>query len=178
MATFRKKALGIGSAGIIAASAIATPFIGGWEGLSLKAYLDPIGIPTICRGETKDVYIGQVKTLQECDDMTKARVREFTAQVAEAITVPVPETRLAAFTSFAYNAGINAFRGSSMLKKLNAGDAIGACNGLTSWVCVTVKPGKGVSEGVCTTSRRDKKPLRGLVKRRAAERELCLQGEI
>jgi lysozyme len=151
---FNKRLLGGALVGVVA---IAGPFIQGWEGRSLTAYLDPVGIATICDGETEGVYLGQVKTHQECDEMTKRRITEFAEQVDDLVKVKMPESRHAALTSFAYNVGITNFKRSTLLRKLNAGDTVGACNELSRWVYA-----KGVK-------------LRGLVRRREAERELCLQ---
>jgi lysozyme len=60
--------------------------------------------------------------------------------------------------SFAYNVGGGNYCGSTLVRKLNAGDTAGACNELTRWTRA-----KGIV-------------LPGLVKRREAERQLCLQG--
>jgi lysozyme len=90
--------------------------------------------------------------------MLEARVGEFAAQVQSSIANPQPDTRIAALTSFAYNVGIDNFRKSTLLRKLNAGDIVGACNELPRW-----NKAKG-------------QVLPGLVKRREAERQLCLKG--
>ncbi len=62
----------------------------------------------------------------------------------------------AALASFGYNAGITAMTNSTMVKKLNRGDASGACDELRRWI----KAGGKV--------------WKGLVNRREVERELCL----
>ena len=63
-----------------------------------------------------------------------------------------------ALVSFTYNIGGQAFCSSTLVRKLNAGDTVGACNELSRWTRA-----KGIE-------------LPGLVKRRAAERAMCLQG--
>ena len=45
-----------------------------WEGVRLEAYLDSVGVPTICWGETEGVRLGMKKTLAECDAMLERRV--------------------------------------------------------------------------------------------------------
>lgn len=152
---FRTKALGIGAAG---AMAIAVPFVGEWEGLRLEAYHDPVGIPTICYGHTHNVLIGQAATKEECDEKLTRELHDFLAVVDAEVIRPQPHTRRAALASFAYNVGAYAFRRSTLLKKLNAGDVVGACNELRRWVYAGGRK------------------LRGLVRRREAERRLCLQG--
>ena len=153
--SFRHFALG----GAITAMAIATPFVARWEGLKTLAYYDPIGVPTICYGHTDGVVIGDLKSQKDCDLLLDAELRSYLNAVDTLVTVPLPETRRAALASFAYNVGIDAFKRSTLLRKLNAGDTVGACNELRRWVYA-----KG-------------RMLRGLVRRREAERDLCLMGE-
>lgn len=147
-------------AGAILASAIAMPFTAHHEGLRLKAYLDPVGIPTICYGETKGVELGQNKTKEECDALFEARLGYFAYRVDLLVEPKMHPRTHAALTSFAYNVGVGAFSRSTLLKKLNAGDFVGACSELTRWVYAGGKK------------------FNGLVKRREAEKELCLSGGI
>lgn len=152
--SLKRFATGAIGAGVIAAS---IPFISGWEGRSLQAYLDPVGIPTICDGETQGVRLGDQKTHAECDALTKARVSYFAYWVDWYVIPTMPQSRHMALTSFAYNVGLENFKRSTALKKLNTGDAVGGCNELTKWVYA-----KG-------------KKLPGLARRREAERQLCLK---
>lgn len=57
---------------------------------------------------------------------------------------------------FAYNLGINALKGSTLLKKINAGDYIGAANEFHKW------------------NKAGGKELAGLTRRRGAEKSLFL----
>lgn len=147
---------------VVAAMAIASPFVGGWEGLRNAAYVDPVGVTTICYGHTKNAVLGQVKTDAECDYLLKEELRHYAEKVDVYVTQDLPSTRLAALASFSYNVGLGAFRRSTLLRKLNAGDVIGACNELLRWDKATVNGKKVV--------------LRGLTNRRAEERALCLMG--
>jgi lysozyme len=83
-------------------------------------------------------------------------VQEFGRGVDGCIHHQLPPQRKAAYTSAAYNIGVDAFCRSSMARKENAGDVQGACDALLLYVYA-----KGVK-------------LPGLVKRREQERELCL----
>lgn len=69
----RPKTVGAGVAGATLATVIglATPMIQDHEGLRTNAYLDPVGIPTICFGETLGVSMGDTATVAECHDMFK-----------------------------------------------------------------------------------------------------------
>ncbi|UOD30693.1 lysozyme [Massilia violaceinigra] len=136
--------------------AIAAVFVGGFEGLRQAAYLDPVGIPTICFGETKGVRLGQRATLAQCDAMLAASLQLANRAVDDCIRVPLPDYRRAAVVSFTYNVGRDAMCGSTMARKLNAGDTLGGCDELLRWTYA-----KGVR-------------LPGLVKRRAVERNMCM----
>lgn len=154
---FKKRSRAI-SGGMGAIMAIALPFTAHHEGLRLKAYLDPVGIPTICFGETEGVEIGQVKSREECDKMLAVRLAYFAHTVKQQIHVPIGDEMHASLASFTYNVGVSAFKGSTLLRKLNMGDYEGACNELDRWV---------YAQG---------KVLNGLVKRRHEEKRLCLSG--
>lgn len=140
-----------------AAIALAVTAVGFYEGLRQYPYRDPVGILTVCFGETSKVE-NRFYTERECRAMLDSRVKEFAAQVDALIAIPQPATRLAALTSFAYNVGLTNFAKSTLLDKLNRGDVVGACNQLPRW-----NKAKG-------------RVLPGLVKRREAERQLCLKG--
>lgn len=142
---------------VTGALALGVAIVSQFEGLRTKAYLDPVGIPTICYGSTAGVKLGQTRTVEECKELLAGELGKSMAEVDRLVKVPLPDTRKAALGSFVYNVGETAFARSSMLRKLNAGDWRGACNELPRWSYA-----KGVQ-------------LPGLVKRRAAERELCLR---
>lgn len=143
-------------AGVVALTTIT--FIVPFEGRNLVSFLDPVGIPTICEGATKGVVLGQTATHDQCDEMTRRDVTYALSVVDKAVKYPQPDTRRAALASFVYNVGPRPFLKSTLLKKLNAGDIVGACNQLPRFVYA-----KG-------------KKLNGLVRRREAERKLCLEG--
>lgn len=140
--------------------AVCATLVGGFEGLATHAYPDKLahGLPTVCYGETEGVKLTDVYTPQQCADMLAAKLPRYWNEIAQCITVPVSDNEKAAYTSFAYNVGSRAFCGSSARKKLNAGDHKGACNALMAW------------------NRASGRPVTGLTRRRAAERDLCLKG--
>lgn len=138
--------------------AMATALVSHFEGRSLLAYLDPVGIPTICYGSTAGVKLGQTKTPEECSALLAGELGQACASVDKLARVALPPARRAALCSFVYNVGPTAFASSTLLRKLNAGDSRGACAELSRW---TYAGGR---------------QLPGLVKRRSAERELCEVG--
>lgn len=143
---------------LVAASiAAAVPLVAGFEGLRQKAYLDPVGIPTACFGTTAGVRMGQTYSFEQCENLLAAELLQANSAVSRCVAVPLNPNQRAAYTSFVYNVGPQNFCGSTLVRKLNAGDYAGACNELPRW-----KFAKGV-------------PLPGLAKRREAERQLCLK---
>lgn len=138
--------------------AIAVTIVGGFEGLRRVAYMDPVGIPTACFGETKGIKMGMKFTMAECESMLMDSLELANKAVNHCVRVPLTDTRRAALVSFTYNIGGTAFCGSTLVKKLNAGDTVGACDQLLRW-----DRAKGIR-------------LPGLTKRRAAERDLCMRG--
>lgn len=125
-----------------------------FEGLYLKAYRCPAGVPTIGYGHTAGVAMGQTITQQQADDYLRRDVRQFERAVSRLVTVPLTQGQFDALVSFAFNLGDGALAQSTMLRLLNAGDYTGAAAQFDRWN----KAGGRV--------------LPGLVRRRAAERAL------
>lgn len=140
-------------AGVIAA---AIGLVAAWEGRSLVAYVDPVGIPTICDGFTHGVKMGDVATPERCDALTEQEVRKALAVVDRSVPQTLPDGVRVALASFVYNVGAGAYANSTLLRKLRAQDIAGACRELDRWVYAGGRK------------------LRGLERRRQAERQLCL----
>jgi len=90
-----------GGAAILAAIAM---FITPFEGTKTKAYRDPVGIMTICTGETQGVYAGETKTKQECEAMLIKRIPDYLGPV-DKMMPGLPDNRRIAYTDFSYNLG-------------------------------------------------------------------------
>lgn len=147
---------GIGlSAALVLAGAGTVSY---YEGVSNKAYLDPVGIWTICYGETKGVNKVDYKTDEECLDSLAEELTEHHKKMVMYIKTPISEKEEAAYLSFTYNVGVGALSKSTLLKKLNSGDRAGACNQLLRW------------------DKAGGKKLKGLTLRRQSENKLCLEG--
>lgn len=137
---------------------VAAVVVSHYEGLRTSAYIDPVGIPTICYGHTATARMGQTMSQADCERLLERDLGDALAAVDAMVRVPLPVERRAALASFVYNVGPGQFSKSTLLRKLNAGDPQGACAELSRWVYA------GGRE------------LPGLVRRRAAERELCEYG--
>lgn len=149
------------SKGKIAALAvvlIAAPFVAEREGIVLSRYKDPIGIPTACGGETDAEVVGfkQLFTRDECIAVMGASLYAHAMQLEPCVKRAIPRHQAAAILSWSYNVGVGNACGSTLMRKLNAGQPF--CAELDKWVYA-----KNIK-------------LPGLVKRRAAERRMCETG--
>ena len=127
-----------------------------WEGLRLKAYLCPAGVPTIGYGHTYNVKMGQTISVAQAELFLDHDYQNAEEQVLSLVKVPLTENQLGALTSFVFNLGSGNLSRSTLLKKLNLGDYRGAAEEFNKWVFAGGKK------------------LNGLVKRRAEERELFI----
>jgi lysozyme len=133
--------------------------IKGFEGLRLKAYLCPAGVWTIGYGSTgTHVRAGMVISERDAEDLLRSDLRRFEQGVAK-LAPECTQGQFDALVSFAFNLGLGALAKSTLLRKHKAGDHAGAAAEFRKWV---------MAGGV---------KLKGLVRRRAAERDLYLSQE-
>lgn len=140
------------TATLLAVSAAGLVAIASHEDVRPVAYVDPVGIPTICAGHTAGVRIGQRATINGCLVMLHEDASEAGRGVASCTAAPLTQAQYDALTSFAFNVGTSAYCRSTLVKKLNSGNCHGAAAEFDRWVYA-----KG-------------RKLPGLVKRRADER--------
>lgn len=130
------------------------------EGCELAAYPDPGtgGEPwTIGYGHTGvDVRPGLTIDAQDAEDLLINDLMRFEDGVEDLVTVDLTGNASSALVSFAYNVGLRNLEASKLLRFLNAGDFARAADEFPKWC------------------RGGGRVLPGLVKRRAAERELFL----
>lgn len=131
-----------------------------FEGNKFVPYADVGGIPTVCAGHTGDDVEARPYSPQECAAILKVDVLEHGIAMLRCVHVPLSQDEYDAYVSFSYNVGVKAFCESTLNRKLHAGDREGACNELLRW------------------NKAGGKVLRGLTKRRQAERDLCLRGAL
>jgi lysozyme len=137
---------------------LACGLVANYEGLVLSRYADPVGIPTICFGETdKDVVRFGALNRHQCTVVLGASLAEHARAVAPCITREIKPYEAAAVLSWSYNVGAVAACKSTLVKKLNANQEW--CSELKRWD----KAGGQV--------------LKGLTKRRAAEYQMCTTGK-
>lgn len=152
----RRGLIAIVGAGAAAALLAFTP---AQEGRVLKTYRDIGGVLTYCDGATENAQPGKVYTPAECDAQLDRDLERHAAGIARCVPMDrLTDGQKVAFVDAAFNIGVPAFCGSSMARRVKAGDMAGACDALLLWNKV------GGHE------------VAGLTKRRQRERELCLKG--
>ena len=137
-------------------SQIGIDLIKKWEGLRLKAYLCPAGVPTIGYGHTGDVKKGDIVTPKGAEELLRADLRRFEEGVSRLVRVKLNQGQFDALVSFSYNLGLGALSRSTLLKRVNKGDYYYAANEFLKW------------------TRAGGKILKGLVARRKEERDLFI----
>lgn len=127
------------------------------EGFREDAYIPVQGdVATIGFGTTENVSIGDKITPERALVRLLNDANKFELAIKDCVKVPLYQHEYDAYLSLTYNIGPRAFCNSTLVKKLNQQDYLGACQQILKW---------------------DKfrgKPLRGLTKRRQEEYKKCL----
>ena len=108
------------------------------EGLSLTAYRDSAGVPTICYGETKGVQMGQKATLSQCQAMLIQSAGEH-AKALDGLPMSLTDVQLLGAIDLTYNIGVSGFKNSTVKRKLMQGDNKGAAQAVLAWRYITIK---------------------------------------
>ena len=132
-----------------------------WEGCKLKAYKCSAGVWTVGYGFTTSAGFIEVGpdtkiTQAEADWYFEKTIEKFLAEITPAITAPINENELGAFTSLAYNIGPTMFRKSSALRHFNSGNKDRVPTSIRMW------------------RKAGGKVVKGLINRREAEVDLFL----
>lgn len=133
-----------------------------FEGLETTAYPDPgnpaTGEPwTIGYGHTRGVQKGDTCTEEQATEWLREDLKAAEGAVRHLVDVMLTQNQFDALVSFVFNVGASAFGSSTLLRLLNQWNYEGAADQFKRW-------NRGAS-GV----------LPGLVRRRAAERDLFLE---
>ena len=90
------------------------------EGLSLEAYEDCAGVPTIGYGHTRNVKMGDRISKYWAKELLKDDVREVEQQVLD-LNVAQTQGQFDALVSFTFNLGIGRLKSSTLLKVIREG---------------------------------------------------------
>lgn len=148
----------------------------GFEGIRLKMYRDSVGYPTIGIGHkltAQELSSGLIRIGMETwrwkEGLTLPLIELLKLQdlgpiqdaIRKFVKVPLTQNQFDALVCLIFNIGVNAFRASTLLKKINNGWIIEAATEFIRWDKITLKNG-------------DKVRLSALTKRRQKEAELWL----
>ena len=104
------------------------------EGFRPSAYYDRTGKCWTCGfGETLNVTESTRMTEEEAEKRLRERLIAFGKGVQRLVRVALTQSQFDAITDFAYNCGIGNLAGSTLLKKLNAGEMLGAAYEFERW---------------------------------------------
>ena len=141
-----------------------TNLVKSFEGFRSYAYIDSSGLPVIGYGQTRvngrTVKMGQFIDRRQADRALEQELAHIQKLVLAHVKVDLNPYQLGALTSLVYNAGTVVITNSTLARKLNAGDYIGASREFVRWN----KANRGGKLVVFS----------GLTKRRQAEQKLFL----
>jgi lysozyme len=144
-----------------------TPLVQRWESFRAEPY-DDRGHPAIGFGHTSKVgppvvTPGMKVSVEEATAILRADLTRVAEKLAPLITISVTANQGGAILSWVYNVGITNASKSTLLRKLNALDMMGAANQFLVWDKST------------NPKTKKKERLKGLTARRADERALFLK---
>ncbi len=116
----------------------------------------PGDVPTYGFGTTEGVKNGDKIDPVTALNRAMTDLKKYEGAVKKCVKVPLHQYEYDAYISLSYNIGVNGFCRSTLVKKLNAGDYVGACQQILVW-----DKFKGA-------------PLKGLTNRRQKEYRQCL----
>ncbi|AIM22396.1 lysozyme [Serratia sp. SCBI] len=107
------------------------------EGEKLSAYKDTRGIPTIGVGHAglvdgKPVAMGMTISKEKSSDLLRFDL-QWTERAINSANVTLNQNQYDALCSLVFNIGAAAFNGSTLLRKLKAGDYAGAADQFLAW---------------------------------------------
>lgn len=153
-----------------------------YESCKLKTYLCSAGKPTIGWGHTgADVKMGMVITQARADELLRLDLAQFEKDVRSLLKVTVTQKQFDALVCFAFNVGSDidadtiaeGLGDSSLLKYVNAGQSSKAADEFLKWNKADGSRNKKDDDGDGVVDEAgEKQKVRGLTKRRAAERAL------
>lgn len=130
-----------------------------FEGFRERAYKDAAGVWTIGYGHTATVHPGMTVSREKAEALLRADLQVAESAVSRLVTVPLSDNEYAALVSFTFNLGQGALAGSTLLRRLNAGDKPGAAKEFGRWIHAGGRK------------------LNGLLRRRYAEMTLFLRAD-
>ncbi len=104
-----------------------------YEGCRLTAYDDSVAVHTIGFGHTLGVCKGDTCTQEQAEQWLKEDAHHAENCVNHCVSVELTQGEFDALVSFVFNLGCGSLTGSTLLRKLNAGDYDGAGLEFARW---------------------------------------------
>ena len=115
--------LSLGGAGAIVAH----------EGMRPVAYVDPVGIVTVCAGHTKTAKLGQTKTKAQCATLLQQDVLDAETAIKRLTKAKLTQRQYDALVSFVFNVGESNYAKSTLLRRINEGSCNAAADEFRKW---------------------------------------------
>ncbi|MEL6439254.1 MAG: lysozyme [Cyanobacteria bacterium J06621_8] len=145
-------------------SSLAINIVKEFEGFKDHAYIDTDGTPVIGYGLSRingrRVSLGDRINQHQAHQALNLHLEEIHQELARVVEVPLNEHQLSALASISFNVGVDSIKESTLLRKINTQDYLGAANEFLRWDKANLR-GRLVR-------------LPGLTRRRQAERKLFL----
>ena len=110
-----------------------------FEGFRSDPYLDSVGVATIGYGTimypdgTRVTMNDSPITEDQAEQYLAYQIDQKTTSINNMLAVSVNQNQFDALTSFAYNLGVGALHGSTLLRLVNQGDFDNAANEFPKW---------------------------------------------
>ena len=134
-------------------------FVAAWESLRTHAYQDVAGVWTIGYGRTQDVQPGDTCTQDQAAEWLDETLTDFGKQLQRYMTREPSQQQYDALASAAFNCGVAAIGDSGRMARFNARLDMECADRFLMWSLVNGKQ------------------VRGLLRRREAERAMYLYGD-
>lgn len=132
-----------------------------------KGDVPTLGFGTTTRPDGSPVQMGDRTNPVEALQRKARDLQKFEGALKTCVRVPLYQGEYDAYVDHAYNIGAGAFCGSTIVKRLNAGDYPGACEAILMWRRVGAQDCSQPGNRVCW----------GLWQRRLATHAKCMQAQ-
>jgi lysozyme len=104
-----------------------------FEGYRLIAYKDQVGVWTVGYGHTNGVKEGDVISPEQAEQFLQDDIQVCVSWVNQHVPLAVTQGEFDALVDFAFNLGVHAIAGSTLLKYIQEGDFDAAAKEFPKW---------------------------------------------
>lgn len=104
------------------------------EGYTDRAVIPTIGdVPTVGFGTTQGVKMADRTDPVKAVNRALLDAKQYEGALKQCVTAPLTQEEYDLYVDLSYNIGSGAFCGSTIVKRLNGGDYLGACEAILMW---------------------------------------------